>query len=418
VHWALAGSRGEYSAGNGAAMRIAPLAFLMDPAKPADRTVIRDVCRITHHNDEAYIGALAVVIAIRLILADLWTPANSFLVAVAKAIPDSAVRDRITDLIPLKSHPADVASRFGASGYVVDTVPLALYCAQFIGEKPLSVVLAQAIEAGGDTDTIASITGQIAERSPGFLPIARNTSLKSSAAIASFGLPKVSRSFSPHLKDEAAVRELFHLTKERSNRVFHPEAGHSRSSSECARSNCNRRRSVRPLLDVCDFAFDESDLEILVDQDLLRPQIHGFLRIPELRLYLIHGLSHGNVYRRGWLLRLRSSRGLLLPALLSLPALRAAALRWITVYRQHLADGRFHIRGIRGFEVPFGELKRHCGFVICRRGHAVTRIAFDDREGDLLALQIDVQFCYVHPLARRQKPRAHILLKYSGHYVG
>jgi ADP-ribosyl-[dinitrogen reductase] hydrolase len=47
VHWALAGSRGEYSAGNGAAMRIAPLAFLLDPAKPADRTVIRDVCRIT-----------------------------------------------------------------------------------------------------------------------------------------------------------------------------------------------------------------------------------------------------------------------------------------------------------------------------------------------------------------------------------
>jgi len=64
VHWALAGSRGEYSAGNGAAMRIAPLAFLLEPATPADRRVIRDVCRITHHNDEAYVGALAVVIAI------------------------------------------------------------------------------------------------------------------------------------------------------------------------------------------------------------------------------------------------------------------------------------------------------------------------------------------------------------------
>jgi ADP-ribosylglycohydrolase len=34
VHWALAGSRGEYSAGNGAAMRIAPLAFLLDPQRP------------------------------------------------------------------------------------------------------------------------------------------------------------------------------------------------------------------------------------------------------------------------------------------------------------------------------------------------------------------------------------------------
>lgn len=65
THWALAGSRGEYAAGNGAAMRIAPLAFLLNPESPADRTVIRDVCRITHHNDEAYVGALAVVIAVR-----------------------------------------------------------------------------------------------------------------------------------------------------------------------------------------------------------------------------------------------------------------------------------------------------------------------------------------------------------------
>jgi ADP-ribosyl-[dinitrogen reductase] hydrolase len=170
VHWALAGCRGEYSAGNGAAMRIAPLAFLLDPATPADRTVIRDVCRITHHNDEAYVGALAVVIAIRLILAGTWSRENSFLVAVAESVPDSAVRDRIKEFLPLKSPPLEVASRFGASGWVVDTVPLALYCAQFIAEQPLSVVLAQAIEAGGDTDTIASIAGQIAGTATGVPP--------------------------------------------------------------------------------------------------------------------------------------------------------------------------------------------------------------------------------------------------------
>jgi len=28
---------------------------------------LRDICRITHHNDEAYVGALAVVRAIRLV---------------------------------------------------------------------------------------------------------------------------------------------------------------------------------------------------------------------------------------------------------------------------------------------------------------------------------------------------------------
>src|SRR5262249_51527049 len=58
--------------------------------------------------------------------------------------------------------PAEIACHFGASGYVVDTVPLALHCAQDIATSPLSSVLARAISAGGDTDTIASITGQIA----------------------------------------------------------------------------------------------------------------------------------------------------------------------------------------------------------------------------------------------------------------
>ena len=100
VHWAVAGSRGEFSAGNGAAMRIAPLAFLLDPTTHADRTVIRDICRITHHNDEAYVGALAVVAAIRFILAGNWSDQNSLLVAVAESIPDSAVRDRIKQLLP------------------------------------------------------------------------------------------------------------------------------------------------------------------------------------------------------------------------------------------------------------------------------------------------------------------------------
>lgn len=162
VHWALAGSRGEYSAGNGAAMRIAPLAFLLDPAKAEDRTIIRDVCRITHHNDEAYIGALAVVIAIQSALSGAWSRENSFLATVAESIPDSAVRDRVKELLPLQIHPSEAAARFGASGYVVHTVPLALYCAQFIAHESLSTVVGQAVQVGGDTDTIASITGQVA----------------------------------------------------------------------------------------------------------------------------------------------------------------------------------------------------------------------------------------------------------------
>jgi ADP-ribosyl-[dinitrogen reductase] hydrolase len=162
VHWALAGSRGEYAAGSGAAMRIAPLAFLLDPSKAGDRTIIRDACRITHHNDEAYMGALAVVLAIRSVLAGIWSPEHSFLSAVVDSLPDSAVRDRIVEIIQLQLSPSRVSSHFSASGHVVAAVPLALHYAQYIAEEPLSVVLARPISAGGDTDTIASLTGQLA----------------------------------------------------------------------------------------------------------------------------------------------------------------------------------------------------------------------------------------------------------------
>jgi ADP-ribosyl-[dinitrogen reductase] hydrolase len=174
VHWALAGNRGEFAAGNGAAMRIAPLAFVLDPLKASDRTVIRDVCRITHHNEESYVGALAVLVAIRAIATGGWSGQKSLLSIVVDALPDSAVRDRIEQFIGLKIKPEEAASRFGASGYVVETVPLALSYAQHIAEESLTAVLARAIRAGGDTDTIASITGQIAGTAVGAKSISRD----------------------------------------------------------------------------------------------------------------------------------------------------------------------------------------------------------------------------------------------------
>jgi ADP-ribosyl-[dinitrogen reductase] hydrolase len=163
AHWALAGAGGEMSAGNGAAMRIAPLAFHLDPAVAHDRQVIRDVCRITHHNEEAYVGALVVVIAIRSLAFSQSTPTDLF-GTVLRNIPDSRVRDRILELNGLHDDRtvADVASQFGSSGYVVESVPLALYAARSIDHLPLKAVLCGAIEAGGDTDTVASMTGQIA----------------------------------------------------------------------------------------------------------------------------------------------------------------------------------------------------------------------------------------------------------------
>jgi ADP-ribosylglycohydrolase len=101
AHWALAGARGERAAGNGAAMRAAPLAFLLDPQEPNHRVRLRDIARITHHHDEAYIGALAVVVAIRRAAGRLdWSNRT-----IAAELLDSRVRDNLLANAEMRPRP-------------------------------------------------------------------------------------------------------------------------------------------------------------------------------------------------------------------------------------------------------------------------------------------------------------------------
>ena len=50
----------------------------------------------------------------------------------------------------------------GCSGFVAESVPLAIFASQRIADRGLVEVFTEVIATGGDTDTIASITGQIA----------------------------------------------------------------------------------------------------------------------------------------------------------------------------------------------------------------------------------------------------------------
>lgn len=162
-HWALVGRKGERAAGNGAAMRIAPLAFCLDPEDEADRRTIRDVCRITHHNEEAYAGALAIVYAVRAAAFGGWDGGAGLLAHVAGRVPDSRVRERLFELSELDpSTPTRaVAERFGASGYVAESVPLALFGAQRVAKVGFGDALREVVSAGGDADTNASMAGQV-----------------------------------------------------------------------------------------------------------------------------------------------------------------------------------------------------------------------------------------------------------------
>jgi len=158
-HWSQVGREGEYGAGNGAAMRLAPVAFWGDYS----RAELRDFCRITHRHDEAYVGALAVVLAIRAALDGQWTGAEPLLALLVAQLPDTRVRDRLLAIQALPGQPtiAEVAG-LGTSGYVVDSVAFALFCASQVPALGFTRMLEAIMAAGGDTDTNASLAGQVA----------------------------------------------------------------------------------------------------------------------------------------------------------------------------------------------------------------------------------------------------------------
>jgi ADP-ribosyl-[dinitrogen reductase] hydrolase len=158
-HWQLAGAQGENAGGNGAAMRIAPVAFVVDPASPEGRADIWDAVRITHRNDEAYAGALAIASAINAVVSRAWPGPDSLLSLVAAGLPDTLVRDRMVALaesgLDMVRHPA------GVRGSAAESVPVAIALAELAAVVPFEQVLARAIELGGDTDTVASMVGHI-----------------------------------------------------------------------------------------------------------------------------------------------------------------------------------------------------------------------------------------------------------------
>lgn len=158
IHWSQVGRSGEYGAGNGAAMRIAPIAFIEN----VNRDKIREICFITHQNDEAYIGALCIIIAIREILKNNWMGEENLLEIIIDQIPDTRIRDRLILINKIKENKDLIEiGELGNNGYVVNSIPLALSAASQINKKGIEQIYKDLIKIGGDTDTNCSIAGQI-----------------------------------------------------------------------------------------------------------------------------------------------------------------------------------------------------------------------------------------------------------------
>lgn len=126
-HWTLTGRKGEKAAGNGAAMRIAPISFLIDINDELNKITVKDICRITHHNDEAYLGALCLIYIHQLLIHNNGKKIDYFKYLIDK-FPDSNIRDRLINISNERNLTIfEIGKKYGSSGYVVDTVTLAIY---------------------------------------------------------------------------------------------------------------------------------------------------------------------------------------------------------------------------------------------------------------------------------------------------
>lgn len=141
---------GVRSAGNGAAMRAALLGAFFDEDPERRRQFGVALARVTHTDERAVQGALFV--------ADLVAVGPQQARAAVDEPQLAAALDRAFTLAGCSAGLEQAARELGTTGFVVHTVPFALFCYLRFGDEAMTA-LEQTIGAGGDTDSIAAIVG-------------------------------------------------------------------------------------------------------------------------------------------------------------------------------------------------------------------------------------------------------------------
>lgn len=160
---------GMGSMGNGAAMRVAPIgAFFYDDLPTAVTQAIKSA-EVTHANEEAICGAIAVAVATALATKmrlenNMLTPIE-FMDNVADFLPKStAVTAKIlkAKTIPFNYHIETIRAILGDGTKILaeDTIPFCIWCAAH-HLTHFAEALWKAISILGDRDTICAIVGGI-----------------------------------------------------------------------------------------------------------------------------------------------------------------------------------------------------------------------------------------------------------------
>lgn len=142
------------NAGNGSVMRCAPIAvaYAHDPDQLA--TTSRTSSKLTHYDPRCVYGCELLNRTIAGYLRDEPAP----LEAALAALPDDAPDELVAAVEPVPDE-IDVGT-LSPTGYVVDSLQAATYHALTADDAEEAIV--NAVNGGGDTDTIGAITGAIA----------------------------------------------------------------------------------------------------------------------------------------------------------------------------------------------------------------------------------------------------------------
>lgn len=164
-----AGLSGDWPPGNGAATRVAPLGLLHALGRFNSEVFTREVMRsglITHSHPESLNGALALALAVRL-LVNQEVPPELLIGEVLSFIDEDEVARhlrwaaRLVNSSPGFSQDLVNLRSIGTSSYVAESVAAALYCfARYPDDFERAVLTA--VNAGGDADTVAAMTGSLA----------------------------------------------------------------------------------------------------------------------------------------------------------------------------------------------------------------------------------------------------------------
>jgi ADP-ribosylglycohydrolase len=139
---------------------------------------------LTHTDPKAEEGALVIARAARLMATGDDTTPIDFLRREAASVQGEELRERLTwacKSLDDGLSPADFANALGwsrgVSGYVNETVPAALYC-WAATPKDFRRCVTSAVLLGGDTDSVAAITGAIAAANLGDAAIPQDWIMK------------------------------------------------------------------------------------------------------------------------------------------------------------------------------------------------------------------------------------------------